>query len=303
MGLLPLEAPLSALCRTEAFAWFACAVLAELPRFHGAYNDAIATYRTRHDLRSRNHPAPDLGKRANYWEAPFWAWRHGGQRRHRLFVGVDERGASLRADEEDLGRLDGDPRGWVERWADFEKRGIKIRTRALTTTLFTRLFLADLFLHGIGGGKYDEVTDTILASFFGPVPRYLVVTATLHLPLPRYPDADVRAAELARLSRDLVCNPQRHLSESSTPLVQEKRRAIEMPQETHLQRVERFQRLHELTQNMAPLVAARMREVDREAERSTANAGRDRIATRRDYAFPLYPEAMLRGFFANPLFV
>ena len=38
-------------------------------------------------------------------------------------------------------------------------RGIRLRTRALTTTLFARYVLGDLFVHGIGGAKYDELGD------------------------------------------------------------------------------------------------------------------------------------------------
>ncbi len=40
--------------------------------------------------------------------------------------------------------------------------------RALTTTLFLRTFIADLFIHGIGGGQYDRLTDRIVET----VPPY-----------------------------------------------------------------------------------------------------------------------------------
>ena len=39
------------------------------PRFRAAYNGAVRAYRTRHGLRSRNHPVPDLAAD----ESPFWA--------------------------------------------------------------------------------------------------------------------------------------------------------------------------------------------------------------------------------------
>ncbi len=72
--------------------------------------------------------------------------------------------------------------------AGLEAEGFKVRTRALTTTLFARLFLADLFIHGIGGGKYDELTDAIVRRFYGfEPPRYLVLSATRWLPLPSFP--------------------------------------------------------------------------------------------------------------------
>src|SRR5262249_17254025 len=40
-----LEVPVSRLCRTESFGWFACHLLAELPRFHSVYNAAVHDYR------------------------------------------------------------------------------------------------------------------------------------------------------------------------------------------------------------------------------------------------------------------
>ena len=54
---------------------------------------------------------------------------------------------------------DGDAARAVEQLADWGRRGVKIRSRALITTLWARLVLGDLFLHGIGGAKYDQVTD------------------------------------------------------------------------------------------------------------------------------------------------
>lgn len=59
-----------------------------------------------------------------------------------------------------------------------------IRTRALTTTMFARLAVADLFVHGIGGAKYDELTDQIIARLWHTdPPPFLTLTATSHLPL------------------------------------------------------------------------------------------------------------------------
>ena len=64
--------------------------------------------------------------------------------------------------------------------------GVKIRSRALITTLWARLVLGDLFLHGIGGAKYDQVTDLLIERFFGlPAPGIMVMSATLHLPIAR----------------------------------------------------------------------------------------------------------------------
>src|SRR5262249_43253927 len=96
------EVPVSALCRTEPFAWFACHLLAELPRFHATYNASAHDSRRRYGIRSRNHPVPDLARDGDWFEAPFWAWRADQPRRGRLFVRRTSAGLELRAGEERL---------------------------------------------------------------------------------------------------------------------------------------------------------------------------------------------------------
>ena len=96
-GLQPLEVPLSRVCQTEAFAWFAVHVLRELPRFHADYNAAVQGYRQRHSLRSPLHPAPDLAQDGPWLETPFWAWRTGEQRRQRLWAKAADGTIQLRA--------------------------------------------------------------------------------------------------------------------------------------------------------------------------------------------------------------
>ena len=45
----------------------------------------------------------------------------------------------------------------VEALGDLPGLGIRLRTRALTTTMYARFLIGDLFVHGIGGAKYDEL--------------------------------------------------------------------------------------------------------------------------------------------------
>jgi hypothetical protein len=45
------------------------------------------------------------------------------------------------------------------------------------------LLVADQFVHGIGGARYDQITDAIIARHFGiDPPRFSVTTATLYSP-------------------------------------------------------------------------------------------------------------------------
>jgi hypothetical protein len=100
-----------------------------------------------------------------------------------------------------------------------EIQGIKIRPRALITTMYARLVLSDLFIHGIGGAKYDELTDLIIRRFFDiEPPAYVTATATFRLPIERPPVSvdDVRTS--ARQLRELRYRPESFLSE---PLVKQ----------------------------------------------------------------------------------
>jgi hypothetical protein len=60
----------------------------------------------------------------------------------------------------------------------------KLRPRALATTMYARIFLSDLFIHGIGGAKYDELGDEITRRYLGiEPPELMVVSATTLLPV------------------------------------------------------------------------------------------------------------------------
>jgi hypothetical protein len=45
------------------------------------------------------------------------------------------------------------------------------------------MFIADNFIHGIGGGRYDQVSDTIIRDYFKlEPPAFAVTTGTLYFP-------------------------------------------------------------------------------------------------------------------------
>ena len=75
--------------------------------------------------------------------------------------------------------------------------------------MYCRLVLGQLFLHGIGGAKYDQLTDKIIERFFGVTPPdFITLSATHYLPagLP-----DVNEQDQTRLKnkrRDLHYHPE-----------------------------------------------------------------------------------------------
>jgi hypothetical protein len=308
-GCHNLELPVSRLCQTEPFAWFACHLLANLASFHSTYNACVQSYRRLYGLRSRHHPVPDLASDRGWLEVPFWAWREGEKRRRRLFARVAKGTVLLLAANEMWPTIplasDSNPEPAVAAWRRLGELGLKIRSRALTNTLYARLFLADLFVHGIGGGKYDEVTDEIIRRFYGlEPPGYLVMSATLRLPLPSFPVGPEDCRRLAGELRDLLHNPQRHLgalvspsaAETAGNLAARKQAWIAGPVATRRQRRERFHALRGLTQEMRPLFSGPEHELRRRMAEGQEQLHANAVLRRRDYAFCLFPESLLRPF-------
>ena len=89
-----------------------------------------------------------------------------------------------------------------------------IRPRALTTTLFSRLILSDLFLHGIGGAKYDQLTNLLAQRFFEvELPDFQTVTATFNLPNSFDLVSRNELTELDRKIREVRFQPERFVHE------------------------------------------------------------------------------------------
>jgi hypothetical protein len=276
-GVTNLELPVSKLAETGAFSQFTQTILGELPRFADCYNASIRAYRACNHIRSLNHPAPELATRDGAIEVPFWAWRSESPRRERVFA-RDGRPSI------------GDRAGW------------KLRPRALTLTLFVRLCLADHFIHGIGGAKYDEVTDDIMRRFFGiEPPTYSVVSATLRLPLPRFEATEFDLYEAERRLRDLEWNPQKFPAtrERFPELVAAKARLIAEEPKSTPERRQWFRRLQEVTRQMGAGLENEIEAVEHSVEQIRAELSENAILGSREYAWPLFPREMLQTFFAK----
>jgi hypothetical protein len=332
-GLDTLEVPQSRLCDAPAFRWFLVHLLDELPRWHEAYHGALGEYRRAHRLRGDAQPVPDLARCDDWLETPFWIWTAEHPARQRLFA--RRAGGELVLADESGGRwalplaAGGDPARAVARLAELRSGGVKIRSRALVTTTWARLVLGDLFLHGIGGAKYDQVTDRIIAEFFGLAPpRFMVVSATLLLPVARRRVSADQLRAVRRHLRELTFHPERYLDAAgrcgdpnaeaqpgalairngapprpnpdAAALTAEKLRWITTPPTRENARA-RCRAIRRLNEALQPWVAAERRRAER-LEAETAEALRaDTVLAWRAYAFCLYPEGALRNFFGGLL--
>lgn len=299
LGLRTLELPLSQLCQQESFARFSLEILRNLPRFQQIYNAQRAAYRVVNHIRSESHPVPALSTRHGWLEAPWWVYRSDNPTRKRLFAKLQGNDLLLSDQAGWQATIEGplDEEDAVAQWQEFATDGVLLRPRALITTMFVRLVVSDLFMHGIGGGKYDQMTDAIIEDYFDiEPPAMCVATATMHLPLQQrslrgtLADNDAAVHRELETMRRLRYHAEEHVSnpdEETQRLLQAKRdlmRAIPPRGEKwqwHRQITQVNQRLAQLNQASIQSCEARLQELAIE-ERQL------KLARSREFSFCLF---------------
>ncbi len=185
LGLETLELPLSVACRGTPFAAFAYELLASAPWFRQIYNGSATDYRIANHIRSSAHPVPNLAADGEWIEAPFWIYSDRSPQRRPAWVRTDNGGLEI-SDRRGLSITVASRTPSLAAANELAERlgpEFKLRPRALATTIYSRLVLSDLFVHGIGGAKYDELGDEIMRRYFAVhPPGLMVVTATMLLP-------------------------------------------------------------------------------------------------------------------------
>lgn len=325
-GVENLELPISRMCTTGPFLWFASYLFKYADRFRTIYNEVLAEYRKVNRVRSKTHPVPELSEQNGWIESPFWVWRSGESRRNQLMVKCEREHVLLSDGKTELAALpiqqNCDLSAAIEVLKQLDSQGIRLRTRALTTTLFARLFLGDLFVHGIGGAKYDEMTDRIFTRFFHLTPpRYLTLSATKFLPFCQPFDVEpCDETSLIQKLRDLEFNSDRHLSgdqiTEAAPLVERKQ---ELVQEQHAasnaegqqngsqaerrrRNRQRFRELQQLDEELAGFTTKLQGQIHDDLETIRRQLAANSIIQSREMSFVLYPEAILNELFEKLTF-
>ncbi|MGH7214443.1 MAG: hypothetical protein ACREIT_06740, partial [Tepidisphaeraceae bacterium] len=188
LGLRHHALVVSPLWTCEPYAVFVYHVLARACAFAADYNVCLADYRREHTIRSPGRPMPDLRVTTESCEMPFWLDDLSTGTRTRARVGRRPGSFCVLTTSDDRDEFALDPRadGWDAAsalLAFLRRHDLRLSPRAITLTTFARLALADQFVHGIGGGRYDQVTDRLIARFFKlQPPHFSVTTATLYFP-------------------------------------------------------------------------------------------------------------------------
>lgn len=289
-GLQTLEVPVSTIAGTQTFAHFASSILQDQARFNEAYNARLVQYRDVHGIRSNAHPVPELEQDEVWLESPFWVWSKAQPQRKRLFVKGS--GDAIALTDREGWRLETQVSDLASSLLESAAHNIAIRPRALITTLYSRLILSDLFLHGIGGAKYDQLTDLIASDFFGvTLPPFSTLTATMHLPLGFPVVTQTNRSQILQQIRQRLFHPEKFVdSDAAKKLIARKKTAIESQTLTRLQR---HQEIEEANRMMQPFVADQIEALQKELSDASDQIHSSRILNSREYSFCLFDESLI----------
>jgi hypothetical protein len=316
-GFPTFDLPLSVAVSTRAFAQLALEIFQDAHEFAKIYNACLAEYRKTHRLRSRSHPAPDLEITSNTEvELPFWLWTTATPHRKRAYirrlgdtvtvtdrVGI-EWSANLSDGEALIDRLILD---LLIPPALTDANRPKLRPKALITTLYARYLLCDGFVHGIGGAKYDQVTEAIAARWgLGTLAPMQCATMTLRLPLDMkiVNEQDVR--QKRQTLRDLIHHPEEFIEKAQLAPGDSTRarELIEWKRKWIADRTpERMQERHRAITRLNAELAAMLRVVRSRYETELADAlakfARQQPWLSREFPAVLFPEELLKSEFSR----
>jgi hypothetical protein len=275
-----LEVPLSEICGTRGYFEFTYGLLSQAEKFADIFNIALGNYRAEHKLRSTANPFPDVAKTPNGVETLFWLVKGGA--RETLSVrpgnGLSINGVGEAFDSESLMAL-------------FQEKGWRLWPKAVSLSLMNRLYLGDLFVHGLGGAKYDRITDEVIRGFYKLEPPPFA-TASLSLSAGKLENPASRLMELRQKLREMDFHPEAYLENPPEDLLDEKKKLTEGIKIPGANKKEMGRRLGEINETLKAGLGPVKTELAEKIASLESELNRYEVLADRELPFFLFPPGL-----------
>ncbi len=311
-----LEIPLSYICDTDEFLLFFLSIAMESEKFTSIYNCHLGRYRKEHKLRYPVNPFPNLSIEDEKIELPFWHFYE--NKRGRVFAKTKDDTVIVSFEGEDS--IEFNKKELYNGIDLIKKNNRKIRPKAMILTLFNRMFASDAFIHGVGGAKYDRITDEIIRDFYKVEPPEFITTS-----LTLYPNVEISSPsarndrqsgvslrgaittkqsnlikenlqdEIKRLEkklRDMRYNPERYSKDTS--LRREKENLISIIKTDDTDKKEIFIKLKEINERIYQKIESNAEDIQEEIKILKRQQTEMNIIQRRDYPYFLFSPEEIR---------
>ena len=303
LGLKVHDVFWSRIAAGAAFARFAADLALRHREMYVAHGEVLSAHRSARGITNAAQPVPDLGRHEGAHELPLWVFRDGGPR-ERAFARDCDQGVELVTPAGPLARLPGEGQAATETIISLMQTGVILAPRALTLTLFLRTFLADLFVHGVGGTRYEAVAEALTRRWFSFQPPPLVTaSATLRLPLPREPATQADLARARWHVHHAWHNPQLYVEGEKCPpqaagLLRRKGELLEAMtsgRRFSQERSEAFAELHRVNDELRRLLPEGQSATKGRLEEVGRGLAHNALADSREVFFVLMPPGKLTG--------
>jgi hypothetical protein len=308
-GAAGRQAILSTMCQdlTSGFWLLAADVLLRLEAYRSIYNEELQSFRRANKIRSRQHPAPALTAAEHALESPFWVWSIDKPYRQPLFVHDLQDHLILLAGSTpfaDVPLANRQPETLAHALSHLDSRWV-IRPRALMTTAYLRLALSDLFIHGLGGARYDQWNDAVIRRFWSiEPPKFVVLTATRLLGIPNLDfGAETEVQRLKHRRRDFDWNPERYLRDDlleHPPIsnwIEDKLTLISEVPQRRGHRQNRAKQIKWLNERLRNYLSNERVALNQQLHQAENQAWRTRLLGSREYAFILHSAQSLQSLY------
>jgi hypothetical protein len=184
-----------------------------------------------------------------------------------------------------------------------QQAGICLRPKAISLTLFTRLFLTDWFVHGVGGSFYEQITNHIIEKYYKmKLPEFGIATCTMRLPLSDNVAFSNDISRLRHKMHDTRYNPEKYIDRSKlknqqvTSLIKAKKEQIELANDRSMssgKRKSAWKSLIETNQKLLEYTECANKKLEDKIVESENNQISREVCGSREYFFGLFPKQTL----------
>ncbi|MEO0232797.1 MAG: hypothetical protein ABIL90_02490, partial [candidate division WOR-3 bacterium] len=150
--------------------------------------------------------------------------------------------------------------------------------------IYQRIFLSDLFVHGIGGARYDEFTEKFFEDVFNlKIPEFIFLTGTFYLFEGNPSDLSSRISELIQKKNFLIHHPEKFLKDD--PLVNEKIKLIEEIRNLKKNKREIGERIKKINEKLKEKIEGILKEIEREINVLMEKEEEEKVKYYREYPY------------------
>jgi len=277
----------SHICKSRGFGSYVKDIIDNIERFSCYYNECLNNYREEYKIRNPKFPFPNLKKKGKIYELPFWYIDSNKQTRRSIYA--------KRNNGKTLLFYLGLEKNELFYLKNFEIRNI--RPKAVTFTMFFRLFVFDLFIHGIGAANYEEITDKVITSYYeiNTPPSFFVITETRYLP---FSSSGFATGQRGKLMEKLNGNkiklkrikqaPHKFLSSGDKLLKRKKSLINQIIKADKLEKQKISNRLKQVDEEILDKLEPKVTKLEKTINQLEKQIQNQKILIRRDYPYFLF---------------